>query len=650
MNNLFTRFPCRLILLCVVLLRFQSIPVAAGQFSPRVVSEHNADAYSMKTFARFSRWKDLKGDERAWSVYTYLTDRRTGLYPSGGGAWEGKDETYDFGLIRDPVKIINVYGTGYCDVFGPVMAGIWQEAGFGPARTVDLPDWSHVVAEVFYNDRWHYLDLDLRAAFRRNNGSLASLEEARTDASLWKFESSPRFFPMDDVAKVRAIYAKTSLRHRYGVHTSGHTMDYVLRQGETFTRWWTPQNDRWNHHSSYHKKESLIKLLETEPKGPKSKHASFTVHTHGNGRFVYHPNLTKQSTDFADGVYDSANVRTGKKGLTLEKAGEGFAIFEVRSPYVIVPSVGDLKKTDDDKQASVIELNGKGVTASLSRDNGATWEPLTIKKLPAVVDLTEQTAGTYGYLLKISLKGKSDEEVVLSSLKLTTWVQVAPASLPSLRKGINRMEFRSGDHYGLQTRLVEYRFDSSDETSFFKQMVIPPSEYDPKHRSLRVKGAFVIRATAAPGTKIAWFSAGGSFATFQKQAAEKTRNSIAYSVDGPTNFKEIYKAEIPTDVEHWHYNAAREIRLDQPAETIYFRYVGDPAVNAVRIYAHCIENNPRPVPAVKITHIWRENGERKTFSTTLEKPGSYEINVAGDPVDDSIELTVPTSPLRKQGG
>ncbi|MCH7685597.1 MAG: hypothetical protein IH899_02770 [Planctomycetes bacterium] len=460
---------------------------------------------------------------------------------------------------------------------------------------------------------------------------------------LWTPESSPRFFPMDDVAKVREIYAKTPLRHRYGVHTSSHTMDYVLRRGETFTRWWNPQNGRWQHHPSYHKKESLIKLLETEPKGPKSKHASFTMHTHGNGRFVYQPNLTEQSTDFADGVYDSANIRPGKMGLTLEKAGEGFAVFEVRSPYVIVPVVGDLKKTDDDKHASVIELNGKGVTASLSRDNAATWEPLTINKQPAIVDLTKRVAGTYGYLLKIRLKGNPDE-VVLSSLKMTTWVQLAPASLPSLRKGVNRMVFRSGDHYGLQTRLVEYRSDSSDETSFFKQMVIPPSEYDPKHRSRRIKGSFVVRASAAPGTKIAWFSAGGSFATFQKQAAGNTRNSMAYSVGGPTNFKEFYRAEIPRDVEHWHYNAAREIRLEEPAETVYFRYMGDPAVNNVRIFAHCIENKPRPVPAVKITHTWRENGERKTFSTTLEKPGSYEIHVEGDPVDESIELSVPSSP------
>ena len=31
-------------------------------------------------------------------------------------------------------------------------------------------------------------------------------------------------------------------------------MDYVLRRGATFTRWWTPQGGRWNHQPAYDKK------------------------------------------------------------------------------------------------------------------------------------------------------------------------------------------------------------------------------------------------------------------------------------------------------------------------------------------------------------------------------------------------------------
>ena len=34
--------------------------IHAHEHAPRVLSPHNADAYSMKTFAEFPRWRDLR--------------------------------------------------------------------------------------------------------------------------------------------------------------------------------------------------------------------------------------------------------------------------------------------------------------------------------------------------------------------------------------------------------------------------------------------------------------------------------------------------------------------------------------------------------------------------------------------------------------
>ena len=107
----------------VVLFLAAAPGIYAHEHAPRVLSPHNADAYSMKTFAEYPRWRDLKGDAKVWEIYSYLADRRTGIYPMGAGAWEGKDHDYDFGFIRDPVKMINVYSVGYCDMMGPTMAG-----------------------------------------------------------------------------------------------------------------------------------------------------------------------------------------------------------------------------------------------------------------------------------------------------------------------------------------------------------------------------------------------------------------------------------------------------------------------------------------------------------------------------------------------
>lgn len=610
--------------------------VAIGrQYSPRVVSPHNADCYSMKTFAEYPRWRDLEGDQWAWEMYRYLVDTRTGLFHMNE-VLEGGGDLSEHRTVRDPVKIINVYGYAYCGILGPVMAGICEGTGLGQARTLTLPKWNHVASEVFYGGSWHYLDIDVRAVFRRPDGTLASMEDARTDASLWT-GSGPLFFPNDDLDSTREIYRTTEVQRYHDFHSLGHTMDYVLRQGETFTRWWTPQGGRWHHSQEWERSEWLRKLIASEPRGPKPNHRHFTIHSHGNGRFVYQPNLTDESTDFADGAYDSQSVEAAAGGLTLADTDQGYVTFEVRSPYIIVPLVGATDTTDDDRQASVVELDATGVTIEVSVDNGLTWEKPGAAQNSQ--DLTSHVAGTYGYLLRLRLTG---EEAVVRSLRITTWVQVAPAALPSLRQGTNRMDYRIGDHYGLQTRVMEVRSEASTPEGLLKYLVEAPDDYDPSRKTDRIRGIVTARVDAPPGTKIAWMTAGASFRTHQGEAAAQTKNSIAYAVGEPADFTEVFAADVPPYCNHWFTNADPEVRLAEPAETVFIRYVGDPALNDIRIYAHCIEDKPREPGPVTITHTWIEGVEEKTHAVTLDGPGAYDVVAEGEPTDVSIEIAVPS--------
>lgn len=74
---------CLLLLVLIPgLFRF-NLQAGAREYTPGVLSPHNADAYSLKTFAQFPRWRDLRSDQRAWEVYRYLADPRTGLLPMG---------------------------------------------------------------------------------------------------------------------------------------------------------------------------------------------------------------------------------------------------------------------------------------------------------------------------------------------------------------------------------------------------------------------------------------------------------------------------------------------------------------------------------------------------------------------------------------
>src|SRR5262249_17374323 len=126
----------------------------AREYSPRVVAPSVADTYSLKTFAQHHRWRHLKGDARAWAMFCYLTDRQPGLFPLGQPVHEGADLQEEYRTVRDPVKLLNVYGYGFCGILGPVMAGIAEGADLGPARTLILPGWHHVAAETFYAGKW----------------------------------------------------------------------------------------------------------------------------------------------------------------------------------------------------------------------------------------------------------------------------------------------------------------------------------------------------------------------------------------------------------------------------------------------------------------------------------------------------------------
>ena len=98
--------------------------------------------------------------------------------------------------------------------------------------------------------------------------------------------------------------------------------------------------------------------------------------------------------------------------MTLVHPGEGYAVFEVRTPYIIVPLVGKMETPDDDREASVVDLDAKGASLSISVDGGLTWQEISVPSRPARVDLTQYASGRYGYLLRLTLRGKPGEAVV----------------------------------------------------------------------------------------------------------------------------------------------------------------------------------------------------------------------------------------------
>jgi hypothetical protein len=86
----------------------------------------------------------------------------------------------------------------------------------------------------------------------------------------------------------------------------------------------------------------------------------------------------------------------------------------------------------------------------------------------------------------------------------------------------------------------------------------------------------------------------------------------------------------------------REVRLDQPVRELFVRFNGEPAVNRIRIYAHCLDDRPRASSPLVVRQVWTEDGVLKSKETRLDAPGEFEIEAGPDPVDELIELSVPS--------
>jgi hypothetical protein len=264
----------------------------------------------------------------------------------------------------------------------------------------------------------------------------------------------------------------------------------------------------------------------------------------------------------------------------------------------------------------------------------------TVPSGPKAVDLTPLVKGTYGYLLRLSAAGE-EKQPALKSLSIDTWAQVAPISLPRLKRGENHLQYEVGDRYGLRTipRLVSP--DTSNPKDLEKYVVALPANYDPKRNTERILGDVTLRLAAPAGTKIAWLSVGAGFRTHQGDQAIQTNNSISYAVGEPKDFKEIYRSHVPTWVSHWRYNWDTDIRLDQPAAVVYVKFHGDPGLNTMRACLHLLPKDP-PSTAVRITHTYTLDGRRQEKTMDLAEPGPYVVSCDSDPQNVSVTLAVPS--------
>jgi hypothetical protein len=149
-----------------------------------------------------------------------------------------------------------------------------------------------------------------------------------------------------------------------------------------------------------------------------------------NGLWEYRPDFTRET--WRKGASALENITSGPEGLAAEEGRTGFAVWTMRSPYVLV--------------GGRLEVEGADARFSISLD-GKTWQTAS-----GNLDRFFPTVGPalYEYRLKCELKGAAR----LRHLAIINDLQMAPMVLPEMVVGENTFTYSDQSTLDRQVRIT----------------------------------------------------------------------------------------------------------------------------------------------------------------------------------------------------
>jgi hypothetical protein len=255
---------------------------------------------------------------------------------------------------------------------------------------------------------------------------------------------------------------------------------------------------RARHHLPDYNTGFVRDLLQTEPIGYKSNHLNYRVDAGQRTLAVKAEPHQPPAATFRT-VPTALNLRPGGDGLQLVADGSGEAVFEIFTPWIVVPKVNRLDDPSDDTEASIVTLHALlPVTVLVSLDHGLTWiQAATVEPGRRTIDLTPWVKATYGFLLKLQAARKRDETALRQwpwrtgsrshhqSAPAETWVEPLP-----LR---DRRPLRQADE--TPVRVAQCR-GSNDLAKYVVEM---PKDYDLDRQTARIQGDVILKLAAPRG-------------------------------------------------------------------------------------------------------------------------------------------------------
>lgn len=613
--------------------------LAAQTYSPKVLRSGQPDPTDLRAFAagicdRASAKTPRAKAEAIWRYF--LTDGRfvkPGFwYHIAGWAYEEP-----MGEVLDPLKLLNSYGFGLCYHIAPLLEAVWEAAGFEDARVWFLT--GHTVAEVFYDGSYHYFDSDMMGYTPAEPGSfrtarVASVRdmERRPDLLLKRGTVDEPWYPADVQANamdgLAALFSTTSDNWVFPFrrYPEGHSMDFVLRPGETMTRYFRPV----------------------------SKGAYYLPYEHdGRGRKEFPREIAQYKIRTEDGPRSQKDQRLWATGLLTYRPPSIAPEYQVVSPYVII---------DASFAATLAVGDGQSVTAESSADGGKTWQVAGKKQgpyhgrwsVPAAVTIQTEhgkesaVSGVYRYVVRFRGDG-------VSSVQIDTLFQVNPRSLPALQPGANEFRYTAGPP--IRRRVVPVTAARFREYALLAKNAAYIGDSGEGYVIPKDGGTAEIVYEVAAG---AGFDAGGRFLDLhdgiapEKRTAEtrkvapltdaQTEGSIAWSTSPNGPFTPLWEYAPP----EWRDGQPVDRMLRWPevdravrhlppgTKKVYVRYrARGLAIDDFRMAG--LESASPASGGIRITHVWRAGGVERRHVETIERSSegrTYTVR-AGDEVENT---------------
>lgn len=620
-------------------------------YCPRVVGPRRPDYHCLESILASPQFAGKTGEELALAIYNHLTSRADGTYhfwPSG--ETEGNPRIRR--SVHDPVKLLNAYGWAICGQCAQVLYGIYRAGGLRPGL-IGVP--GHSLCEVFYDGRWHILDVDMWTWFRAAEGHIAGAAELAEKPRELILEnpgrSNPCNLPDRKLESYSEMYAKTEVVNGrvegvcpdWGIRA--HCMDFHLRPGETLIRSTEGQG-------RFHVPQAWLQMKEKfgrEWKGfPRERFKPFR--SVGNGRWIYAPDLRAGPGDFQAGVWEATDLAQDDSGLL----GPGSATWRILSPYPFCgkPALSGERMAHCD--GVWLALAGSGpVRAEITDPEGNWVEVLSAEgNFDRQADVTELLTSRYGCLIRLTL----GEGAGLAKLRFEGFILTAPMSLPRLEAGDNPMELRTGDKYGLCTvpwsRLMDFRAGADLPSQWVRAENAVAAQYMEGWQQVAAAGdgpvRISVRFDAPAGEGFAWAYV---HASCREGPSDQPRGEakLEWSRDGKT-WRELSKIEIPNTPRQWDGAIDGEVRFDQApgsVPSVHVRITSETPVTGLEFHGHLL-GQPTAGQTLRIVHRWREGGGERSFEPP---PGArqYVIHCDGEPEGHTIEMHAPSMARSRAG-